>query len=76
MVETYSRPGNMPHSAGETLRPKAYICIGRVAPADTSSGVLSVAARTMQDLRYCEKQRLPLVRRRDRGSLAANIPPQ
>jgi hypothetical protein len=45
MVKTYSRPGNMPHSAGEILQPKAYICIGRVALVGMSSGVLSVAAR-------------------------------
>jgi hypothetical protein len=40
MVKTYSRPGNMPHSAGEILQPKAYICIDRVALVDMSSGVL------------------------------------
>jgi hypothetical protein len=49
MVKTYSRPGNMLHSAGEILRPKAYVCIGRVALVDMSSGVLSVAAMMMQD---------------------------
>ncbi len=44
MVETYSRPGNMPHSAGEILEPKAYTCTGRVALVGVSSGVLSATA--------------------------------
>jgi hypothetical protein len=76
VVKTYSRPGNMPHSAGEILGPKAYTSTGRVALVGVSSGVLSVAAGILQDLRSCEKQRLPLVRRRSRsghGSLAANL---
>lgn len=75
MVKTYSRPGNMPHSAGEILGPKAYTCTGRVALVGVSSGVLSATARILQDLRSCEKQRMPLVWRRSRsghGSLAAN----
>ncbi len=59
MVETYSRPGNMPHSARETLQPKTYW------PCESSWHVQQSFKHCGKDdaKPSCKKQRLPLVRR-------------